>query len=238
MSGWLFVSDVDDTLLGDDAALARLAAHLSPRPPGLIIAYNSSRPVASLRQSLSENPALPVPDYLIGALGTEIEDGASGEDLAAFDAELSAGWDRALIEAIASSLELRPHPAEFQRPYKVSYDIDGYDTYKELLRRLDEAGHRVTVIHSGRTNLDIIPGPAGKGNAIDFLREQLGVPGDRVVVAGDSGNDLTMFVEPFRGIVVGNADPELKAVTGPSIYHAEATYAAGVLEGLRHWRVL
>lgn len=238
MTRWLFVSDVDDTLLGDDAALELLAALLSPRPTGLALAYNSSRPVASLRRSLAEQRALPMPDYLIGALGTEIEEGASGRDVAAFAAELSIGWDRAQVDEIARSLDLRPHPAEFQRPYKASYDIDGYDTYRELLRRLEDAGHNVTVIHSGRTNLDIIPQAAGKGNAIRFLRQQLGVPGNKVVVAGDSGNDLTMFVEPFRGIVVGNADPELKAIRGPNIYHAEADYAAGVLEGLRHWRVL
>ncbi len=238
MTGWLFVSDVDDTLLGDDGALATLAAELEPRPHGLVVAYNSSRPVASLRRSLDEHPALPLPDYLIGALGTEIELGAQAEGVAEFAAELSEGWDRARVVEIAQDLNLQPHRDEFQRPFKASYDVDGYDDYREVLRRLESVGLNVSVIYSGRTNLDVIPQAAGKGNAIRFLQRHLRVPGEQVVVAGDSGNDLTMFVEPFRGIVVGNADPELKALIGPSIYHATANFAAGVLEGLRYWHVL
>ncbi len=238
MTGWLFASDVDDTLLGDEVALVTLAAELEPRPPSLVVAYNSSRPVASLRRSLAEHPALPLPDYLIGALGTEIERGAQAGDMAEFAAELSEGWDRARIVEIAEDLNLRPHRDEFQRPFKASYDVDGYDASQEVLRRLESAGLDVSLIYSGRTNLDVIPRAAGKGNAIRFLQGHLGIPGEQVVVAGDSGNDLTMFVEPFRGIVVGNADPELAALTGPLIYHATANFAAGVLEGLRHWRVL
>ncbi|NJN54853.1 MAG: haloacid dehalogenase, partial [Anaerolineae bacterium] len=39
-NNWLFVSDVDDTLLGDNAALARLMAELATRP-FLTVAYNS-----------------------------------------------------------------------------------------------------------------------------------------------------------------------------------------------------
>jgi sucrose-phosphate synthase len=58
------------------------------------------------------------------------------------------------------------------------------------------------------------------------------------VVAGDSGNDVEMFVAPFRGIVVGNADEDLKRLSGPHIYKAEKAHAAGLLEGLRYWGVL
>jgi hydroxymethylpyrimidine pyrophosphatase-like HAD family hydrolase len=64
-----------------------------------------------------------------------------------------------------------------------------------------------------------------------------------VVVSGDSGNDVEMFVpprdgSPYRGIVVGNADADLKRLKGEHIYHAQAACAAGVLEGLRFWSVL
>ena len=58
-----------------------------------------------------------------------------------------------------------------------------------------------------------------------------------VIVAGDSGNDATMFDEGFRGIIVANAKPELQALRGPRIYRAAQSYAAGVIEGLDHWLV-
>jgi hydroxymethylpyrimidine pyrophosphatase-like HAD family hydrolase len=45
-----------------------------------------------------------------------------------------------------------------------------------------------------------------------------------------------MFQMGFRGVVVANAQPELRALVGRYIYHAEQAYAAGVLEGVRHWQ--
>jgi hypothetical protein len=41
---WLFVSDVDDTLLGDDGALELLSAELKKAADQIVVAYNSSRP--------------------------------------------------------------------------------------------------------------------------------------------------------------------------------------------------
>jgi hydroxymethylpyrimidine pyrophosphatase-like HAD family hydrolase len=55
------------------------------------------------------------------------------------------------------------------------------------------------------------------------------------VVAGDTGNDASMFVDGFRGIVVGNAQPELKALRSPQVYHSHYPHAAGVLGGIEYW---
>jgi sucrose-phosphate synthase len=61
-----------------------------------------------------------------------------------------------------------------------------------------------------------------------------------VIVAGDSGNDRSMFDAYAYGVVVGNAKPELKQLqeelgSDTAVYFAERSYAAGVLEGLRHY---
>ena len=64
---------------------------------------------------------------------------------------------------------------------------------------------------------------------------------DEMLVAGDTGNDRSMFDLPdVRGIVVGNALPELRAIGegNPRVFNARRTHAAGVLEGLVHWSVL
>jgi hydroxymethylpyrimidine pyrophosphatase-like HAD family hydrolase len=47
-----------------------------------------------------------------------------------------------------------------------------------------------------------------------------------------------MFLMGFRGIVVANAQPELRSLAAGHVYHAEQPYAAGVLEGIRHWQDL
>ncbi len=244
MRKWLLVSDVDDTLLGNTAALEKLAAALEPARPNLVLAWNSSRPCASLRQSLKAHPALPTPDFLIGALGTEIEDGASGETLTAYTQFLGQEWNRAELVMLLASFDLAPHPEEYQRPFKLSYDVrEGEDGYTAVEKHLRQTGHypdKIRLIFSMGKNLDLIPAEAGKGHVIHWLAQHVDVPAERVIVAGDSGNDRDMFTTPYpyKGIIVSNAEAALKALTGPLIYHAPAPQAAGVLAGLQHWQVL
>jgi len=238
MTQWLFVSDVDDTLLGDDAALTHLGEALQAASDKLITVYNSSRPCVSLRQTLATVPDLPLPNYLVGAMGTEIQVGVSGESLPDYNQHLSQGWNRDRIAAIMNDMGFIAHIPEYQTLFKASYDAPEAASYSQVLDRLRAEGLNAKVIYSGGKNLDIIPEPAGKGSVIEYLRRQLRIDAEQVVVAGDSGNDLEMFVVPYRGIVVANAAPELKQLQGDHIYHAQSAYAAGVLEGLRFWQVL
>jgi sucrose-6F-phosphate phosphohydrolase len=235
---WLFVSDVDDTLTGDSAALAELRVALSRAQERVMLVFNSSRPCASLRRTLATVPELPRPHFLIGALGTEIEVCASGERLATYDDEIGPEWQHDKVAALMQELGFAPHDAEFQTPFKASYDVPGVAGYEQALRALETAALPAKVIYSGGKNLDLIPVKAGKGTVIAHLCRQLGLLQERVVVAGDSANDLDMFVPPYKGIVVANADPELMELRGDHIYHARSRHAAGVLEGLRYWQVL
>ena len=83
---------------------------------------------------------------------------------------------------------------------------------------------------------------AGKGKAIRYLIQLLGLRPLMVVVAGDSGNDRSMFDEFEYGIVVANAQPELKQLGGEvpqaGVYIAKQPFAAGVEEGLRNFGLL
>jgi sucrose-6-phosphatase len=234
---WLFVSDVDDTLLGDEAALLVLGERLRAAPH-ITVVYNSSRPCVSLRQTLAQTSAMPVPDYLIGALGTEIEVGATGEPLSDYQAHLRQGWRREQIDAMMKGLGLVPHAELYQTPFKASYDVPDEAAVAQARRLLETAVLPAKLIFSGGKNLDVIPQTAGKGAVIQFLHNRLGLLADHVVVAGDSGNDVDMFIPPFRGVIVGNADADLRRLAGPHAYQARAHYAAGVLEGLQHWGVL
>ena len=234
----LLVSDVDDTLLGDEHALAELAKALEAVRGQIVLAYNSSRPCASLKKSLAEHENLSQPDYLIGALGTEMEHFGSGEAVSAYSHQLADSWRRDEIAALMSKLGYAAHDREFQTPFKASYHVPGHEQYLHVLDQLDRAGIVAKVIYSGNKDLDIIPAGADKGKAVEFLRRLLGFDVEQVLVAGDSANDREMFLYPFKGIIVANADDHMKALHGPNIYHSQACHAAGVLEGLRHWGVL
>lgn len=237
-SRFLFVSDMDDTLLGDDMALGKLADALMAVREQIVIVYNSSRPCASLRESIAQNNNLLKPDYLIGALGTEIEQFTTGKTISAYSLKLTEGWRRDEIAALMERLGFAAHAAEFQTAFKASYHVPGVDQYQHVLEHLREAGLDAKVIFSSNKNLDIIPPGADKGKAVIFLHKMLQFRADQVVVAGDSANDREMFLHTFKGILVGNADEALKSLSSPQIHHAASSCAAGVLEGLRHWGVV
>lgn len=235
---WLFVSDVDDTLLGDEAALMQLFEEVSKSNNDIILVYNSSRPCASVRQSLAEHPAMPTPDYLVGAMGTQIEKGASAERLEDYVEQLGEGWSRDKVTRIIDDLGFTPHAAEFQTRFKASYTIPPSVTEASVHETLTAAGLEVKVFQVKGSNLDIIAKRGGKGEAVNYLREVLDIDPNFVVVAGDSANDLEMFEVSNKGIIVANATPILQALQGDHIYHATSSCAAGVLEGLRFWGVL
>ena len=235
---WLFASDVDDTLLGNDDALFKLTKTLESNRQNIILAFNSSRPCASLKKSLNANPNLPRPDYLIGALGTEIEAIDPDDETNEYSQQLSQNWDRDHIARLMSDLGFIAHDKEYQTPFKASYHVPGQEQYQQVTEQLKKAGITAKVIFSSNKNLDIIPKGIDKGFAVDHLRNKLHREKEQVIVAGDSGNDLDMFHYGFKGIVVGNADPQMKALIGSNIYHARSKYADGVLEGLKHWGVV
>jgi sucrose-6-phosphatase len=95
------------------------------------------------------------------------------------------------------------------------------------------------VIYSSDRDLDILPDRADKGKALTYVRELLGFAPDRTVACGDSGNDIALFTENTRGIIVGNARSELmhwhQTHPNPDRYLAQADCAAGILEGLQHF---
>jgi hydroxymethylpyrimidine pyrophosphatase-like HAD family hydrolase len=75
--------------------------------------------------------------------------------------------------------------------------------------------------HRLRTLVQVLPIRAGKGAALQFIRECVfPTPKERCLVAGDSGNDASMFLYDggFRGVMVGNAKAELLAVQNPAIH--------------------
>lgn len=248
MAKFLLVTDLDNTLVGDDQALADLNQRLSRHRQeyGTLLVYSTGRSRTSF-QTLTTERSLLEPDALVASVGTEIYRNGSSEPDPAWSGKLSQGWDRELVVATAAHFaDLEPQPEPEQRPFKVSYFL-AESVAAEVLPRLEERLRQrdldMKLVYSSGKDLDILPRHGDKGQAMGFLRQDFGMPPEQTVACGDSGNDLALFDQrQERGVIVGNARLELlewhQANPANHRYLAQAHCAGGILEGLRHFEFI
>ncbi|MGB3695286.1 MAG: sucrose-phosphate phosphatase [Spirulinaceae cyanobacterium] len=249
MKPFLFVTDLDNTLIGDDAALATLNQKLEKhrQENGTKIVYATGRSLYLYRQ-LAQEKTLLTPDALIASVGTAIFSDPQDD---AYDPQwaevLSPGWNREKILEIGTSFtQLVPQPEYEQFEYKVSYHIpeaEAKEVMPALQEKLTAAGLKFNLIYSGSLDLDVLPENGNKGLAVKFLQEKLGFQPEDTVVCGDSGNDIALFkVGKSRGIMVGNSKHELREwyQANRKDYHylAQSSCSGGILEGLKHFKFL
>ena len=228
---WLLACDIDHTLTGSAAAAAAFGRWHAGRAG--VFAVATGRSIVEARRVLRDWD-LPEPDVFVTAVGTEIHrrgpDGWRLDD--GFAAALDAGWDRAAIKDCIAAAGIRWQAGIEQRRWKFGCLGTAADA-EHLRRTLRAAGLAARVVASHGRLIDVLPVAGGKGRALRHLAHSLGLTLDDVIAAGDSGNDVDMLQGCGRGIVVGNALPEIAALRGlPHLYHARAHHAGGVLEGL------
>lgn len=239
----LFCSDLDGTLVGNPEGSARFERAWQgierERP---LLVYSTGRLHQDARKTIDE-AHLPPPDFLISGVGTSIVRSDGDAPLQEYNDQFESTYDRRVVEEVLAGLpDVERQPPEFHHPYKSSWYL--YDASKQRLEeieeRLRERGLNVSIVYSSNRDLDVLPAQVDKGRALAWLCESLGIPTSEVLVAGDSGNDAAMFrLDRVRGIIVGNAQPELlTAVVGQEAYRASSVLADGVVEGLKHFELI
>ncbi|MGL5794361.1 MAG: HAD-IIB family hydrolase, partial [Waterburya sp.] len=163
MSPFLFITDLDNTLVGDDQALIelnqQLASHRQKYNSKIVYATGRSLYLYNL---LADAKALLSPDALITSVGTEMY---FEQNLEQYDAEwaeiLSQGWNRDDIVAIASQFaELQSQPKSEQNPFKISYYLAenvAETTIAQLNSALIARGYGIKLIYSAGQDLDLLP---------------------------------------------------------------------------------
>lgn len=251
---WILASDIDYTLTGDPVALAELNRQLqTQRQQGdLFLILSTGRRLDQVLDGFATE-GIPRPDAIVSQVGTEIflpPFTHDADPLPEWDRRLKERFSRATAEHFLQDIPgLRMQPERFNTALKVSCyldeTLDPDAAARRIQQRVVQSGKDdvYQVIWSSGRDLDIIPAAAGKGKAIHFVIDYLNLAPETVIVAGDTGNDRTMFAEFGRGIVVANAQPELKALReeplpDTAVFFANQKFAAGVAEGLRHFGVL
>lgn len=233
----MVVSDLDGTLLGNPEATDRFIRWWGQWGAPRRLVYASGRFFGSVVASIEE-ANLPAPDAIISDVGTDVRLYPSGTQMVEWTSRWWTTWQIEEVEALLNSeLKLEPQPSHCQSAYKRSYFVRNADPgwiHKTQLR-LRERRVAAELVYSSNRDLDVLPAGANKGTAVEFLAQKWRIPRTRVLVAGDSGNDLSMFMQGFRGIVVSNAQAELAGVLSPNIYRSSQPFADGVIEGLDYW---
>jgi sucrose-6-phosphatase len=236
----MFASGVGGILKGSSQeAIRRLHKRIRQVRDSVILVYSTGRALPEILEDLDENNLLQ-PDYLISSSGTEIHRLPGEYPQDEWFQYIRPGFKREeILQFVAEQFtHLEYQPDVYQTSLKISYQLkDAKPEQLDGIRiALLEADMPAKLVYSSDLYLDIIPERAGTGTALKFLVDSLVLMPNQVFVAGNSGNDVGLFQYGFRGIVVANASHELKEEVELRAYFSHRSYAAGLLEGLEHYR--
>lgn len=134
---FLLITDLDNTLVGDDLATERLNHYLVDRREHYVVVYATGRSYDSAKRLMRERKLIE-PDYWITGVGTEIY----FHDRLDFDwaNQISTDWQREAIAAFVTNRfpQLIPQAKEEQNPWKVSFDL--LNSAHEPLSQLQAVG--------------------------------------------------------------------------------------------------
>jgi len=238
----MVIVDIDDTLLGDDKGLRELMDYLETRRETIGFGVATGRDVESAKRVLTEKGIDNV-EFIVASVGSEIY----YYDVHTFDrgwaSHIRKKWKPQEIQSQLNKLEfltLQDNP-KAQRDFKISYTLNDSVPSDEAIPLIhNELMNRklsYNLIHSHGNLVDILPYRVSKGQAIRYLAHKWKIPVQKIYTAGNSGNDLDMLTGSMKGIVVGNAEPELDELRGRRlVYFAKKNFSSGILEGIKYWK--
>lgn len=206
--------------------------------------FNTGRNIELVRPLL-DDAAIPNPHFIIGDVGASVLHGRQASEINTsfmpvepVQNDISAKWDAALnsIEHLLEELDQRMERQEQPQERRMSYYVENEAALPmDLVERLREC--ECDVLHSNTIYFDILPQGVNKGSTLINLVEHLGIPTGRVMVAGDTMNDFSMYQHGFNGVVLENAEEPVKeaAKALDNVYYSSQPGTHGILEALRYF---
>ena len=230
----LLVTDVDDTLTGDDEALGALLAELDSTTTDVGFGIATGR---TLEQALElfDDLGVRVPDVFITASGTELHYGARLFQDRSWERQIRYRWEPAKVRAVMETIPglTRLGSAETEYRFRYQIELGSAPAPRDIRRLIRQQGLRASAIFDREIYLDIVPVRASPGLAIRFFCFKWNLEPQRLLVAGDSGNDWDMLSGDTLGVVVGNHTGELDRLRGrPRVYFSGRNHAWGVLDAI------
>jgi glucosylglycerol-phosphate synthase len=236
----LLATDLDGTFLAGDMEERRRLYRLLGNHPGVCTAWVTGRGLESVLPLLSD-PSLPCPDYVICDVGATVIATSDMQPLQPLQSDIESRWpgEQVVVEGMSQFASLLRQDVPQQR--RCSYYCPP-ETLEALRASIEAqaAALACEVLYSADRYLDILPKGTNKGSTLLALTNLLGIAPTRVLVAGDTLNDRSMFGVGFRGVCVGDSEPALLAATRglAVVLHAQAPGCGGILQAIRHFRMI
>ena len=225
----LLCTDLDRTLLPNGPqpespqARAQFAALVADSR--LVLAYVTGRDRQLVQEAL-EHYQLPLPNFVIGDVGTtiyQIEPDGFWRTSSTWEERIGTDWNsksnQDLRQLLANIPGMQLQEESKQNRHKLSYylelDMDREAIIRTATTQLDAAAVRARIVWSideqaGIGLLDILPGSASKYHAISMLQQLQGFTDSDTVFSGDSGNDMEVLTSSIPAILVANSALEVQ----------------------------
>ncbi|MBN1625945.1 MAG: glucosylglycerol-phosphate synthase [Deltaproteobacteria bacterium] len=186
---------------------------------------------------LLDDFTLPTPDYIIGDVGATVlkmhQNGFT--PVMPLQSEIAEKWigHEIVLSKVRGmdGLKLQDVPQE----RRCSFFYENSEVPSEVEGLGKTLG--VNIIHSADRYLDFLPLGVSKGDSLKRLIKAENLPEERVMVAGDTLNDLSLMQTGYKGVVVANAEKALKEAVSSEkrIYLAGEDGPSGILEAIRYF---
>ncbi len=229
MNKLLICTDLDRTLIPNgpqpESPSARRTFASLVSTAEVVLTYVSGRDQKLVEKAISQY-CLPIPDFVIGDVGTSIYHVGQQHDWIReleWEDKIASDWQGknylAVKQELAGIPALRTQELHKQNQFKLSYYVqlneDKPELSAQIERRLDNAGFNARLVWSvdepaGIGLLDILPASASKLHAVEELMHSRGFDLSNTVFCGDSGNDLEVLVSQIPAVLVANSQAEVK----------------------------
>ncbi len=249
----LFIYDLDGTLANGTNEQIRKVLEISKSKNAKII-YATGRGIEDFYtlqyELLSKNCKLNLPDFLIANNGEKIYTKYNNQLIKNYEysqfIKENTNFDKAYITKKISSInnsleELESSPMTIK--YNVPANINIRELRKNILEYLLKDKINILCGYKGEStnNQTLFIAPFNKAMAINFLKKKMNISYDKILMAGNDNNDISMAKLSKQGakfICLNNSKPNLikackeLSLDNKNIFFSIESGAKGIIEGL------
>lgn len=230
----LLATDLDGTFLGGKQIDKLNLYKLIQQRNDILLVFVTGRGLESVLPLLNDL-IIPDPDYIICDVGATIVNGRTLEPVEPIQSEIESKWvDVYVLKerlSVIEGLEYQEVPQQRRCSFYYNERTDLTEFYK-IAEEYD-----CDVITSLDRYIDILPRNVNKGSTLMKLIEVLQFDDEKVLVAGDTLNDLALYTTGYKGVAVGKSEQLLLEKTAelPNVYQAKREGAGGIMESMKHF---